>query len=370
MGIRPLDIESRGRLRARNRWVGRPGFWPILGAAGSLAATALGSYNSATKRPRSASSPSASTPPSPPNTPKKMRSRSRGRSMTRRGARRRSQSRSRSSSGILSRQHDQGGRYQARRRTRGSRSRTRFTQRVLTAQLASQPLQIWSGKGSKLLSSSVNQIGYCGVGLFHTYQTDQPDLKNVFKDAGLDTTVTTNLSSRLYIKSACLDVQIKNTASTEMIVDVYTLLYRKTYGTATYADTESIFNGAFSELTTITAANSYDISMTVFENPTFCQYFKVLKKQEVLVLPGEIVSMQMKYGKDRLIEANKVVSDGAGMPKVTKIFWFMYHGPPDATAGPGSTPAVATSSGVLSWQKVYHYAQAPSPRQVAEIHNA
>lgn len=236
--------------------------------------------------------------------------------------------------------------------------------------LSQQPLQIYTWKSTSNPTSLVNAATIVGMGLFTTQQTDQPDLLQLFTDAGLNLATTTNKSARLYIKSACMDVQIKNIASTEVIIDVYTVMCVKDVNTT--ADIGTQFSTMYASMGTITGSSYADVAVSLFENPVFCQHYKILSKREMIILPNEISTMQMRYGKDRMIEGQKVLDYPGSLPKLAKFYILSFHGPPDPTAvvGPPVSPGIGTASIVLSIQKAYKYALAPSPRQNAQVHNA
>lgn len=373
MRIRPLDIESRGRDRRRNSWPLRPGFWPVATSLGaSLLSTGVGWYNSSKRKRGNTPSPNRSLirvgdsamPRSVSRGRSRTRTTSRARSVSMR-SRSRSMFRSRSrSGGIISRQRDQASRFIGSGR-RGLRRR-RVAYRIQNTLCRMEPLQTWTAKGAINLTSGVNLIGVYGVGLFHTSQTDQPDLSLIATDAGMSGAGSS--TQRMWIKNACLDLEIKNTGSVECIMDVYTLLMRRDPSTTN--DTGTQWSNFFNDQQTLTGKAPLDVSNSVFQNPSFCQHYKVLSKREVLILPGEFITMQMRRGKDKFVQ-NRTISDNlCGLEGACKLFFLMFHGAPDPTAGGGGTPAVASTTLTATWQKSYTYALVPSSRLTAQIHNS
>lgn len=305
-------------------------------------------------------------PPTPPPSPKKMRQRSRSRSSRRRSGRRhrRRSSRLRSSS-IATRQNDDSLRYRPSGRSGPRRGTRRFNRRVTFALLRDQPLQIYTVKGAFNLTCAAQSQTTYGVGLYTTFQTDQPDLSNIFVDAGLNLATAANQSSRLHFRSACLDVQFKNTGATECIVDVYEILNVKDVNTQNDMGTQwSTFYGF---LTSITASVFTDVAVSVFENPVFCQHYKVIKKQEVLILPSEIITMQMRDSKTHVIEGRTVQDYPGSIPKLGKFYFIMFHGPPDPTVNSGAG-GTGTAQMTVAWQKAYKYQVAPTTKQTAGTH--
>jgi len=364
----PFDIESRGRARIRQDNSLRPRWWQ-LGLAGLSAAEAT--------RRGFANIRKYSAPPSPPSTPGKRmrtrsvsmgsRSRSSSRGRTSYRSPRRSRSRTRSSS-IISRQHDQRGTYQSRgRASSGSRRYRRFRYRVMNALLNEQPLQIYTTKKSQQFTSAVDQQSFWGVGLYQTSYTGQTDLLSIATDAGITTGTAAQQGMRVIIKGAVLDVELKNNGSSDIIMDVYELLNVKDVNTTNAIDTQ--WSTFYAQQGTITAASAVDPAVSVFENGAFCQHYKVLRKREVLLPAGEIITMQMRLSKDRRIQVDSILNYTNAIPKLAKYYWFMWHGPPDPTAGGGGTPALAATSVTISYQKSYKYGVPPTPKAQPQVHN-
>lgn len=307
-------------------------------------------------------------PPTPPPSPKKMRQRSRSRSHRRRSGRRHRRRSTRiHASSIATRQNDDSLRYRRSSRSGSRRGTRRFNRRVTYALLRDQPLQIYTVKGAFNLTCATQSQTTYGVGLYTTSQTDQPDLSNIFVDAGLTLATAANQSSRLHFRSACLDVQFKNTGATECIVDVYEILNVKDVNSTNDMGTQwSQFYGFMS---TITSSVFTDVAISAFENPVWCQHYKVIKKQEVLILPSEIITMQMRDSKTHVIEGRTVTDYIGSIPKLGKFYFIMFHGPPDPTvnAGAGGT---GTAQMTVTWQKAYKYQVAPTTKQTAGTHQA
>lgn len=313
---------------------------------------------------------------SPPRTPTKMRrsvsrsrSRSRGRSMTRRGARRSRGSYSRSRSRALSavtRQRDQSVRFSGGRRNGRSYY---FGRRVMYSLLRQEPMQIWTNAQSFAFTSAVNACTTRAFGLYTTSMSGQTDLASIFTDAGLDTATATNDNARIYIRGAVMDLELKNTGSTECIIDVYTVWNQKTVPSTSAFD--SLYDTYYQKMTGATgsggATPSIAVPVSMFENPVICQYYRITGKKQMIILPGEIATLQMKMPRSRMINGQAVVNNPSSIPKLSQFYVLSFHGPPDPTAGSGSTPAVAAASLAVSFQKVYRYQLVPSSKQLAHI---
>lgn len=287
-----------------------------------------------------------------------MRRRMQGRSRSvRRRPMRRRRGRGRSL-GILSQQRDQTNRRVRTRYRRGGR----FNRRVVNVLMNQQPLRTWTVQKAVNQTSSVNKQSYYGIGLFTTNQTDQPDLFNVFADGSLALGTATERPGRLFIKSACLDVEIKNTGVETIIMDIYEILNVKDVNTTNDIGTQwnTFFNQQSLGVGGI-VKDPQNVAVSVFENPAFCQHYKVLSKREVMIQGDQIISLQMRYGKDYKINGNTVVNYQGSIPKLAKFFFFMWHGPPDpaATISP-DTPGLLATTLTFAYQKSYKYGVSPS----------
>lgn len=303
---------------------------------------------------------------SPPRTPtKRMRGRSLSRATSR--TRARTRSRSRSYSRPVTRQHDQSLTYIGRRRRgRLGRRGRRFRYRVMQTVNSLQPLQVWTSKTAANGTSAVNVQQIFGMGLFTTNATGQTDLVNIFSDAGIPTTTAGNRSGRICVKSACLDVEVKNTGTETMIMDIYELLLVR--DPENNGDLNQQFQTFFNEMTTLTAKNWNDPAVSVFENPDFCRHYKVLNKREVMLPADEIMTMQMRDGKDHIISGDQVIREAFAIPKVARFYLFSWHGPPDPNAVGANQPGLLATSVTFAWQKSYKYAIMPG-KQTGGVNN-
>lgn len=260
--------------------------------------------------------------------------------------------------------HETQGRYRARRG--GRRSRRRGTG-IMRSLLSLDPVQTWTNAYSSNQASGVNQASTYGVGLYTTQMTGDTDLQSICTDAGYNIGTTTDLTAKLMIKSAVMDVQFMNTGSSPIIVDVYDVVQRKDPHTTGNVGTQ--FNTYFNYQTAITAESANDIAVSLFENPVFCQFYKILHKTEVLLGNGEVITRQMKLTRPRLIKTEIVSAYPSAYPRINRFWVFSWHGLPNATANSGSAGILATTV-TISVQKVYHWQYIPSSQTRARQHNA
>jgi len=268
------------------------------------------------------------------------------------------------SSGMTTNQRDVSNQY-SRGRSRGSgRGARRFRYRVMQTVNANQPLSVFAYSKSFNLSSAVNLKGIYGVGLYTTQMTDQTDLKDLLLDAGIDIAAASpnpQLSSRVVVKSCCLDVQLRNRGTTDVLVDVYECINVRDPGnTSTIA---ANFTDMFNQMTTIGAKDWQNPAVSLFENPVFCRHYKVISKKETQIPPGDLISMQMRNGKDKSISPNSVISYPNSIPKISRFYIFVFQGIPEDSAG---TARIAASTLTISYQKAYKYS-IMSGRTTAQI---
>jgi len=302
------------------------------------------------------------SPPSPQATPKRMRSRSfrRGTSARRSRTRRRPYR----SSSLTTNQRDVSQRYSGSGRRRPSRGARRFRYRVMQTVNANQPLSVFCYAKSFNLSTAVNLKGVYGVGLFTTQMTDQTDLKDLLLDAGIDVTAPApnpQLSGRVVIKSCCLDVQITNRGAKDALIDIYEVMCVKDVPNTDTLTTN--FTNMFNQMTTIGAKDWQNPAVSLFENPVFCRHYKIMSKKETQVPAGDLITMQMRVGKDKSISPNSVIAYPNAIPKLARFYVFVYQGIPEDSAG---TARLSATTLTISFQKAYKYALM-SGRTTAQI---
>lgn len=338
---KPLDIESRGRLRAKNKWI-RPGYWPILGAAASLGATALGSYNSYTLENPRKRARSQSLPPTPPNSQQmgsRSRSVSRGRSMSVSPAIRRRSSSSRRrgaiSGGITTEQRDFATRYVRRSMPRHRRRRWRsFTRKVQHVMLQMGATQSFNLKFSARKTAGVETQLWDGMMLGGTQPNNNDELLQAFRRAYGTAITNANVDDyKLYIKSLCLDLQIRNNGDKNVIIELHQLICRKSYNQSERIDTH--FQTAMGEMqnqTGFTAQAITDPTTTIFQNSIFLQYWKVLKKSQIVIGAGETTTLQLRIPYNRMMSGKLIESHVQAIPGFTRAFIFSMKGAPELNA--------------------------------------
>jgi len=229
-----------------------------------------------------------------------------------------------------------------------------------------QPLQTYTVKNVNNAASLLNQQITYGICLFTDQVTSESDLLNIFSDAyNLVTPLTTAVNKRLYIKSACLDIQMTNVAANACIIDVYRIRLRNVWNTTDNLFT--IWNTTFGDQGTITAKSSSDPAVTPFQNPTFCKYFKVLDKREVLLGAGLTTSFQLRRPGNRLVQGRRVVTEPFGYRGLCEGFLFQQRGVPQTVT---AVNQLVPTSVTWAYQKTYTYALPVGADASEAIHDA
>lgn len=269
------------------------------------------------------------------------------------------------SSSMTTNQRDVSNRYSRGSRSRGAgRGARRFRYRVMQTVNANQPLSVFAYSKSFNLTTAVNLKGVFGVGLFTCQMLDQTDLKDLLLDAGIDVAAAApnpQLSSRVIIKSCCLDVQLTNRGAKDALVDIYEVMAVRDPGNTNTIATN--FTDMFNQMTTIGAKDWQNPAVSLFENPVFCRHFKVLNKKETQIPAGDLITLQMRNGKDKSISPNSVINYPSCIPKLARFFIFIYQGIPEDNAG---TARLSATTLTVSYQKAYKYA-VMSGRTTAQI---
>lgn len=286
-----------------------------------------------------------SLPPTPMS-----RSRSRGRSMFRRSSRRRSSSsRGRASSGgVTTEQRDYATRYISRPQSRYRRKRWRsFTRKVQHVMLQMGGTQSFNLSFSGRNSQGVNTARWDGQMIGGTQANNNDELLQAFRRAYGTTVSASNVDDyRLFIKSLVLDLQISNIGDKNVVIEMHTLVLRKNYNVAERIDV--MFDTCLAEIppqTGFTQATSGQPTSSIFQNSIFCQYWKVLKKAQIVISPGETTTLQMRIPYNRMLQGKLIETNNIGIPGFTRAFFWQAKGSPEVNAS-----AVQYSDFDIVWQ--------------------
>lgn len=262
-------------------------------------------------------------------------------------------------SAVLSTQRDAQLRYVRKRMPRWRRKRwVSFVRKVNHIEQQAQPLQIYQSvlKKSKTVPSGEQWTD--GVLLKDNNMPNQGDLVNIFKDAYGGSGLTTDYDNRrIYLKAAVMDLQIKNIGSEQAIVDVYHIRARKTYQASASSTSDTlndIWNDTFGDMSTVGSVSSTNPCLTPFDNPSFCKCFLVLRKTEIIISPDQVVTMQLRDPRNRMLQG-RMLNLGRFGPLCEGYLMQIRGVPEDTESSSGLTGAT------IAWsaQSTYHYALPP-----------
>lgn len=249
--------------------------------------------------------------------------------------------------GVISTQRDFATRYVRKRMPRRRRKRwVRFGKRVQHVIMQTQPLQTYTvDYAGAVKSFAVNLQTTDGQMLGGVSPSNNDELLQVFKAVyGSALTISTIDKYKIFLKSMCLDVQLKNTGTSTVIVDVYTLLCRKSDKDSNRIDVS--YTNAFAEQSagsggTVSATNP---STTVFQNPLFCSMWKILGKKEMLLGAGQTSTLQMRIPYNRWLNGKLLENNLQAIPGLTRAYLFQMRGAPENNVG-----TARLAAGEVTW---------------------
>lgn len=243
-----------------------------------------------------------------------------------------------SSAAPITTQYDVSTRYVKKRMPRRRRKAwVSFTKKVRHVMLQMNSLTSYTNDTLKSINTfAANNQATWGAYLGGTSSTDNDELLGMFKAAysGLLTSTTVD-DYKLFIKSLCLDVQLRNTGATaDVIVDVYELIARAADNQAA----ESIgtqYSRLYSEQNpgSIGSVTPTSPASTPFQNGLFLQKWRILKKKEILLSVGTVTTLQMRLPYNRIMQGKTVESNLSYIPGFTRAYLFQARGVPRNNAG-------------------------------------
>lgn len=257
-------------------------------------------------------------------------------------------------------QHDSQMRYRKKRMPpRKRKAWKRFTKKVRHVELQAQPLQIYTKEGVANLTSAANQAQVYSRICGGTTVFGNDEIQQIFQSCYNLGTVAACAPYKIYVKSICMDIQMTNTGSYPIIVDVYTIQCRSKYPYAT--DPAAHFVAAIGEVAAPSGGGSISSSktaVTLFDAPNFCSYWKVLSKKEFIIGSNNSVTLQLRQPANRHIEGKELAASLQTMVGY-KAFLFSWHGQPSNRGSSGSAQFDPTTV-TFGYQTVVHYAVPPS----------
>lgn len=257
-------------------------------------------------------------------------------------------------------QNDNQNRYTRKRMPRRKRKAwKKFTKKVRHVELQAQPLQVYTYESTQNLTSAANQgqvfSRICGG----TTLTGNDEIYQIFQGAYNVANVAACAPYKIYIKSICMDIQMTNTGSYPIIVDVYTIQCRSKFASA--VDVGAHLVNSWNELQSPAGGGSVTTSktaLTPFDAPNFCSYWKILKKKEYIIGSNNTVTLQLRNPKNRHVEGKDLASSLQTLVG-HRAFLFTWHGQPSNRGG-SPTNQFDPTTVTFGYQTVIHYAVPPS----------
>lgn len=215
-----------------------------------------------------------------------------------------------------------------------------------------QPLQTLTVKKTQNATSAVDTQITFGVELFNTQvPTPENDLQQMFYDAYGVASLATIDQKKLIVKSAVLDIQMTNAGTQGVVIDVYRIRLRNVWNTTDNLFT--LWSTTFNDQNTISTKSATDPAVTPFQNPSFCKFFKVMDKREILLGAGLTTTFQLRRPGNRWIQGRRVANEPHGLRGLCEGFLFQCRGMPVTNAGP--LYQLAAVNVTWSYQKTYNY---------------
>lgn len=261
--------------------------------------------------------------------------------------------------GVITTQHDVAGRYRRKAMPR----RRRQAWKAFSHKVKHVVLQM--GALRSLTNDNYNRVISWAAGAQNTFGqmlggvncTDNDEMLAMFKAVyGAALSVNTIDRFKLFIKSLCLDIQLRNTGSQGAIVDVYTLICRTSDKAGNRIEVSYV--NAFNEQATsligsLTVANP---ATTPFQNPLFTSMWKIISKKEILLGAGQVTTMQMRLPYNKMFYGKKLENNEQAVPGFTRAYLFQARGVPVNSSG---TPELAAGELVIAGQITGSYAVPP-----------
>lgn len=240
-----------------------------------------------------------------------------------------------------------------------------FVRKVRFVALKDQPLQFYTKSGTQSVTAVANASAVWGRMLGGVQVTNNDELYRTFQQA-YNTTVAASTGNKIYIKSMCLDIQITNDKGAgdaeqdetdTVIVDVYHVISRNTFSTAT--DLGTHFTGGLGDIAVPSGGGSVSTTNVVlnpFMNPSFCKFWKVVKKTELLIPTAHTRTFQVRLPMDRWVEGKIIQQNPQAISGYTRGVLLIARGIPRFN---GATSEFGSISMTIGYQTQVTYAIPP-----------
>lgn len=250
-------------------------------------------------------------------------------------------------------QFDSRTRYRRKSMPRFKRRRWRkFSGKVKHVMLQLQPLRAYTYDVCGQLTAGVNVQNYAGYMCGANSLTANDEIFQCFKQEFAGATTVANAAAyKLFVKSVALDLQFRNSGSSSMVIDLYTVQLRKEW--ATTDSLQTLYGNTFNEMGTLTTRSSTAPATTPWQNSNFCSYFKILSKKEIILGVGNVSTHQLRNPQNRNVDGKELSSSPAGCPGKTVGFFWMIRGVPETVAGPVNQLSAVQLEFGLQWTVTY-----------------
>lgn len=270
---------------------------------------------------------------------------------------------------VVSVQHDVSNRYRRKRMPKRKRKKwVKFCRQVSHSIMQLQPLQSYTNDYSganKVFGADTQMTDGQMIGCVATSNNDE--LLQIFKSAYGSALARTDIDKyKIFLKSMCLDIQITNTGSAGCVIDVYTLIARKSNSDTNRLDT--MYFNAFAEQNTLSGGtkSSTNPATTPWQNPLFLTFWRILSKKEVLLGVGQSTTMQIRVPYNRYLSGKDLETNNI-LRGFTRAFLIQARGVPRIKAGGGTELA----DGNICWlaQFTAAFGVPPSSTTAAAVNN-
>ena len=200
--------------------------------------------------------------------------------------------------------------------------------------------------------SAVNQCKYSVYELGNTYDIDQL-IVNANTTGGSGVPVDTN--GKIFIKDMSMELTLTNCTNTTVDMQIYEYVARKDLPPGLSSTAAAVVNGFGQQATAQITATS--IGSTLFNNPLFCAYYKIVKVRNVQLALGKTLKLSLRSDKGKIINPMVWSNSGDEITEqgFTRGYVIRYQGQPANQNGVSGTPGVTIAEVDAVWSNRYHF---------------
>lgn len=204
-------------------------------------------------------------------------------------------------------------------------------------------------KGSDTDTTGIQ--GYRGVYLLDLNTTDQGHIWNVFKDAYTLASVADAENKAVFLRSACLDLQLRNADSTnDVFITMYTVVAR--VDNDINQGLSDQYQTFFSDMAAVGSVAPGTAAMSPYDCPGFVRHWKIIRAVRVKIRPLETASFQLRKRLNRKINGRLLQDQDCAVRGLTQGFFFQMRGAPTNSVNPSG---LSTYNVTYSAQTTIHY---------------